>query len=133
MHKGPETRELIEKSAASLFDFANSIVNRGGFDVNFGTGTTFVKIEVLFVSDLKMLPLVFGVSHSSSRTFCPMCLVERPDHRIEASFGQMRNPITDEQANPPLLQIPVQNIVCPPLHLLQGVTNKVLELMDAER
>lgn len=133
MHEGKEIRELIEQSSAMLFAFANSLIENGGMEVDLGAGTIFVKIQVLFVSDLKMLPLVFGVNHSSSTNFCPICFVKRGDHRKEASSGQLRDPTMDDQINPTLLNISVENFVCPPLHLLQGCTNKVLETMDKQK
>jgi hypothetical protein len=130
MYQGKETRILIEQATAIFFEFVNSIVDRGGIEINFGSGLKFIRIEVLFVADLKMVPLVFGVSHSSSNSFCPMCFVQRKDHKTAPCSGQPRNPSTDEQRYPPLLNVAVRNIVCPPLHIIQELTNKIFETMS---
>jgi hypothetical protein len=128
MYKGSETRVLIEKATAVFFGFVNSIIENGGLEMNFGAGSEFIAIKVLFVADLKMLPLIFGVDHSSSTTFCPFCLVKRNDHKEEACSGRVRQ-LSDSS----LLNIPLSNIVCPPLHILQGLTNKILEVSDKEK
>lgn len=128
VYQGPETQVLIKKATAVLFGFANSIIKNGGLEIDVGNGPEFVEVEVMFVSDLKMLPLVFGVSHSSSKTFCPLCLVKRDEHRETACSGSLRS--LNELA---LLNIPLSNIVCPPLHLIQGFTNKILQAMDSEK
>jgi hypothetical protein len=133
MHQGAEKRNFIEQSTACLFNFINSIIDLGGIDVDFGFGSVFINIKVLFVSDLKMLPLVFGVNHSSSSTFWPICLVKRKEHHEGPCIGEKRNLTEDKQANIPLLHIPVENFVCPPLHLIQGLTNKIFEVMDKKR
>lgn len=130
MYQGPETRQLIEKANAGFFSFINSIIESGQISVDLETAT--IPVKVLFVGDLKMVPLVFGVHSFSANLFCPICLVHRKSHKICACFGELRNPSTDEQPNYPLLKIPVNNIVCPPLHLLQGLTNKILFQMGSE-
>lgn len=132
LYKGPETRQLVAVATAVLFRFANQLSRDGGIFVQLQNGSTFfVSIDVMFVSDLKMLPIVFGVNHSSSTYFCPLCLVSRHDHRKEASGGIMRNFQLDD--NETLLDIPIMNIVCPPLHLIQGAVNTILKEMDKEK
>lgn len=133
MHQGPEKRNFIEKSTACLFEFINSMIDHGGINVNFGFGSIFINVEVLFVSDLKTLPLIFGVSHSSSTTFCPICLVKRNDHREGPCTGEKRNLNQNEQTKLPLVRVLIKNFVCPPLHLIMGLTNKVFEEMDIEK
>lgn len=125
MYQGPETRVLIEKATAVFFEFINSTIEAGGLEMDFGNGSEFIAIKVLFVGDLKMLPFIFGVDHSSSTTFCPLCLVKRNDHKEEACSGPMRQ--LNESI---LLNIPLSNIVCPPLHIIQGLTNNILKVMD---
>lgn len=125
MYEGAETGDLIQQANKVFFDFINSIIEDGGLDMDFGNGPDFISIKVLFVSDLKMMPLIFAVDHSSSKTFCPFCSVKRDEHQESACSGDVRQ--LKEAA---LLNVPISNMVCPPLHILQGLLNKVLEVID---
>lgn len=111
-----------------MFEFANALADHRGFNIYLENKPIFINVDLLFVADLKMLPMIFAVDHSSSTTFCPICLVKRPDHRKENSSGRVR-----ELNESSLLRIPVQNIVCPPLHLIQGATNHIFANMDKEK
>jgi hypothetical protein len=130
-YQGPEQRILIEKATQAMFSFLNRLIENGGLEADVGLG--FIQIEVLFIADLKIMSLVLGVNHSSSTKFCPICLVKRPNHRKQPSIGQMRDLKTDVQKYPTLLNIPIQNVVTPPLHMLQGAVNQVLKNMENDR
>lgn len=131
--EGPEQRQLIERATRTMFDFANQLIENGGIEANIGSGVEFIQVEVLFVADLKMMSLILGVNHSASTNFCPICLVKRSDHKKQASVGKMRNLQTDEQKFSTLLNVPIENIVTPPLHMLQGAVNQVLKNMEKDR
>jgi hypothetical protein len=114
-----------------MFTYLNDVIAQSGIEIKLGNDElAFLRITVLFSSDLAMLPLIFGVNHFASLNFCPICLVNRHDHRVEATVGPMRNLDKHIGDKIPLLKIPVDNIVPPPLHMIQGALNKMLELMD---
>jgi hypothetical protein len=127
-YEGQETHHLIEKATAVLFEFGNQLVQDGGIYLEDGH---FVPIDVMFVSDLKMMPYVLGVKHSSSNEFCPMCTVSRAAHKEKASIGEPHNVLAP--TSKALLRIPIEDVVCPPLHMLQGATNLVLKKMVREK
>lgn len=128
MFEGPETQSLFKTAAATFLKFINALAEHRGFVIDLESAKIFIEVDVLFVSDLKMIPIVFNCNHSSAKAFCPICLVNRPDHRKERSSGPVRELKEDS-----LLQIPIENIVSPPLHLILGATNRVLQSMDPEK
>lgn len=122
-YKGPETRELIQKATHALFSFANNLSSSG--ELHFTNGMS-LKVDVLFVADLKMFPLVIGCNYHSAKQFCPFCDVTRDAHREKSSVGNLYTALNDSA----LLKLRRENIVVPPLHSLQGATNTILAKMD---
>lgn len=85
-----ETRKLVDKVTAVLFEFANQIATGDGIYTQMENGEqVLIPIDGLFVSDLKMLPIVFGVNHSSCTNFCPLCHIERQEPTIGEIWSWM--------------------------------------------
>lgn len=118
MYEGPGTRSLVEKFTGLLFKFANGIAENRGVYVFNGDQQVFVHVDVLFVSDLKMLSIVLGIKAPSANQFCPFYLVQRDDHKARRCRGTLK--MFNQKA---LLQIPYSNIVVPPLHVQQSTSS----------
>uniref|UniRef100_A0A1I7SCH8 RICTOR_V domain-containing protein n=2 Tax=Bursaphelenchus xylophilus TaxID=6326 RepID=A0A1I7SCH8_BURXY len=102
-----ESKELVGIAGESYFNFANSIVNAGGYEMD----GQWIAVKVLWVSDLKMIPVVLDVPHTSSNDFCPICVCKRKPVRAAPQFRPYRIYSDDR-----LLQIEPENLVIPPLH-----------------
>ena len=66
------------------------------------------------------------VPTTSHRDFCPACRVLKADHDQQSTRGERRS----SDGRQPLLRLDLDNLVWPPLHLLEGAVNKLLEKMD---
>ena len=133
VYQGDEARELVQTATQVFFDFVNACIERNVISVDFGRGRRQLLIDVLFVGDLKIVPTVFGMKHAGATQFCPFCMVTREEHALGPSIGERRNLDNVEPGRARLLQIPLENIVCPPLHMIQGAVNKILERMNVEK
>ena len=133
-YRGPETREFLSVAAARLFEFADQLIEDGCLRMRVNGESVQLPVEVLFVDDLKMLPVIFGTPHASSTRFCPMCKVSKHEHRLQPTRGVTRQLLHDgDDSQRPLLNVPIENFVVPPLHLLMGAVNKILEVIHADQ
>ncbi|KAI6242431.1 hypothetical protein M3Y99_00228800 [Aphelenchoides fujianensis] len=117
-YEGAETRELLALAGRDFFTYMNRLHEEEKIRID---GRVF-DVNLLFVGDFKMVPILFGLPSTSTRTPCPFCLVVRHRYHIPTAAGLPRT------SNPnAILKIPLTSIVAPPLHVFQGLINTVLK------
>lgn len=112
-----------------FFSFANALIRNPVFVMS---DETEVEIHVMWVSDLKMMPIVLGAGCPSCKHFCPLCQCTRDDLRHGPVHGATIRTYGKNEAmqqDEPLLDVRPVDVVVPPLHTLCGAVNTALKKM----
>ncbi|CAB4025926.1 Hypothetical predicted protein [Paramuricea clavata] len=142
--KGQESYEILKSSCARIFSDVNKIVEEGFIKVNENQ----VPVDIFLGSDYKFLLLLLGMKGACSDHACIWCKIHRLlryDMTKSQDFyliGDIKRTLEDIKAcclkkqfsceRPPLLNIPVENIVLDELHLMLRVTDKLIDNLVKE-
>lgn len=134
--EGNEDYEAIEPAAAEIFQFIASL-KTDGLPIEIRPDTTLTPdLTPIFTGDFKILSTVLGHQGPASKHFCIKCNVKKDEHNSKRSKGTSRNfdamynednPMENIQRKSLLLGFTPTSIGSPSLHVLTGLTSKLLE------
>lgn len=97
-------------------------------------GTTELNVEWLICADYKFLCGFFGHQGASSRFPCLMCIATKPLPATSAELRKLETLRIGEHSitAPPLLPIQIESIVPPSFHIMHGVAQSVIDLVEKQ-
>ncbi|CAD5219297.1 unnamed protein product [Bursaphelenchus xylophilus] len=122
-YTGKESRENLITFCEKGLDFLNRLCK----DKKFAVAGRRNACRVLLCSDLKVVPLILGIKAAGATQFCLNCTVERAEHKRAMTTDAGKRTYRD-----PLVSLLQEDVVCPPLHCLQGLTNSLAEEMKKD-
>ncbi|CAD5225344.1 unnamed protein product [Bursaphelenchus xylophilus] len=117
-YTGKESRENLITFCEKGLDFLNRLCKDKRFEVD---GRQ-IACRVLLCSNLNVVPVILGIKAATQ--FCPNCTVERAEHKRAMTTDAGKRTYRDS-----LISLLQEDVVCPPLHCLQGLTNTLAEEM----
>lgn len=150
---GAEKLTTINDATSELFSFAE-LLNKNGIIWLEKS----IPVRCFFVGDLKMESTIFGVQGGNANSFCTHCHVTRAEHiakrqncrerNIEEMIevGKIVETLSDDKiykqqkirdiyssvSHVPLLKIPIEQNVPPPMHIIQGTLNAILKTIHKQ-